>query len=81
MDQVNLDCKFFLLINSWNDTFTIIFSYFAIWTLVTWLVVLGLQAILDSISVYIGPFPREGERDIRTTPIDTYCKRSKSLPH
>ena len=29
---------------------------------VGWLVVLGLTALLDSISVYIGPSPREGER-------------------
>ena len=27
-----------------------------------WLVVLGLTALYDSISVYIGPSPREGKR-------------------
>ena len=32
---------------------------------VGWLVVLGLMACLDSISVYIGPSPREREKEER----------------
>ena len=31
--------------------------------LVGWLVVLGLTALLDSISVYIGPSPKEREKE------------------
>ena len=46
------------------------------WTL-GWLVVLGLTALWDSISVYIGPSPKErekeerndrGEKNVQTTP-------------
>ena len=33
--------------------------------LIGWLVVLGLTALLDSISVYIGPSPREREKEER----------------
>ena len=33
--------------------------------LVGWLVVLGLTALLDSISVYIGPSPKEREKEER----------------
>ena len=52
------------------------------------LVVWGLTALWDSISVYIGPSRREGERDremidesknVQTNPIRIYCKRSKPL--
>ena len=32
---------------------------------VGWLVVLGLAALLDSISVYLGPSPREREKEER----------------
>ena len=32
----------------------------------SWLVVLGLTALLDNISVYIGPSPREGEKEKRS---------------
>ena len=32
---------------------------------VGWLVVLGLTALRDSISVYIGPSPREREKETR----------------
>ena len=32
-------------------------------TLVGWLVVLGLTALWDSISVYIGPSPKEREKE------------------
>ena len=49
--------------------------------LVGWLVVLGLTALWDSISVYIGPSPRDRERkekiderkNVQTTPTRTYC--------
>ena len=33
--------------------------------LVGWLVVLGLMALSDSISVYIGPSPKEREKEER----------------
>ena len=33
--------------------------------MVGWLVVLGLTALLDSISVYIGPSPKEREKEKR----------------
>ena len=33
------------------------------WCLNFWLVVLGLTALLDNISVYIGPSPREREKE------------------
>ena len=33
--------------------------------IVGWLVVLGLTALWDSISVYIGPFPKERETEER----------------
>ena len=33
--------------------------------LVGWLVVLGLMTLLDSISVYIGPSPKEREKEER----------------
>ena len=55
-----------------------------------WLVVLVLTALWDSISVYIGPSPREREKEKRNdrrekkcpnTPARTYCKRSKPLPY
>ena len=35
------------------------------WIKVHWLVVLGLTALSDSISVYIGPFPKEKEQQKR----------------
>ena len=56
-----------------------------------WLVVLGLKALWDSISVYIGPSPRERERkksemiderkNVQTTRTRTYCSCSRSLPY
>ena len=47
---------------------------------VVWLVVLGLTVLWDSISVYIGPSPTEGERKddrkiVQNNPTRTYCKR------
>ena len=56
---------------------------------VGWLVVLGLTALWDSISVYIGPPPIEGERgekiaeskNAQTTPTRTYCQRNRPLPY
>ena len=54
------------------------------------LVDLGLTALLDSISAYIGPSPTEREKEKRndrreknaqTTPTHTYCKRSRPLPY
>ena len=57
-----------------------------------WLIVLGLSALWDSISVYIRPSPREMEKEkilrnliderknVQTTPTCTYCKRSRTLP-
>ena len=53
--------------------------------LVGWLVVLGLTALSDSISVYIGPSPKKREKEeskkVQTTPTSTYCKRNKPLPY
>ena len=55
-----------------------------------WLVVLDLAALSDSVSVYIGPSPRErekkerknrGEKNVQTTPTHTYCKRNRPLPY
>ena len=55
-----------------------------------WLVVLGLTALWDSISVYIGPSPKEREKrrekiekskNVQTTPTRTYCKRNRLLPY
>ena len=56
-----------------------------------WLVVLGLTALWDSISVYIGPSPREREKEERNDrrekkmsnqpPTRTYCKHSRPLPY
>ena len=56
-----------------------------------WLVVLGLTALWDSISVYIGPSPREREKEkrsdrwekkiVQTTPTRTYCKHNRPLPY
>ena len=59
---------------------------------VGWLVVLGLTALRDTISVYIGPSPGEREgrkksdmiderKNVQTTPTRTYCKRSRPLPY
>ena len=58
---------------------------------VGWLVVLGLTALWDSISVYIGASPREREKErrvkidesknVQTTPTRTYCKRKRPLPY
>ena len=58
--------------------------------LVGWLVDLGLTALLDSISVYIGPPPREREKEERNdrqekkcpnNPTRTYSKCSRPLPY
>ena len=55
-----------------------------------WLVGLGLTALSDSISVYIGPTPREREKEDRNdrrekkcpnNPTRTYCKRNRPLPY
>ena len=55
-----------------------------------WLVVLGLTALRDSISVYIGPSPKgrgkekrnaRREKNVQTTPTRTHCKRSRPLPY
>ena len=43
-----------------------------------WLVVLGLSAIWDSISVYIGPSPREREKEKRS---DRREKKCPNNPH
>ena len=58
---------------------------------VGWLVVLGLTALSDSISVYIGPSPREREKENRNDrrektiskqpPTRTYCNRSRPVPY
>ena len=54
-----------------------------------WLVVLGLTALWASTSVYIGPSPREKEKEersdrrgknVQTTPTRTY-KRSRPLSY
>ena len=37
------------------------FKAFRLFNMIDELVVLGLTALCDTISVYIGPFPREGE--------------------
>ena len=52
---------------------------------------LGLTALRDSISVYIGPSPPEKGRkkremiderkNVQTAPTRTYCKRSRALPY
>ena len=58
--------------------------------LVGWLVVLGLTALRDSISVYIGPSPKEREKDgemidesknVQTTPTRTDCKHRRPLSY
>ena len=36
-----------------------------VWGMVGWLVVLGLTALRDNFSVYIGPSPREREKEVR----------------
>ena len=50
-----------------------------------WLVVLGLVALWDSISVYIWPSPRDREKEERKMPkqppTSTYCKRNRPLPY
>ena len=55
-----------------------------------WLVVLDLTAFWDSISVYIGPSPKEREKQrgndrrekiIPNTPTRTNSKRSRPLPY
>ena len=51
-------------------------SYSTIW--VGWLVVLGLTALRDSISVYIGPSPREREKEKRN---DRREKKCPNNPH
>ena len=38
---------------------------FSLHRLVGWLVVLGLTALLDSISVYIGPSPKDRDKEER----------------
>ena len=54
------------------------------------LVVLGLAALWDSILVYIGPSPREREKEremiderknVQTTPTRTYCKHRRLSPY
>ena len=45
---------------------------------VGWLVVLGLTALWDSISVYIGPSPREREKEKRS---DRWEKKCPNNPH
>ena len=55
-----------------------------------WLVVWGLTALSNSISVCVGPSPREREKEERNNrrrkkypnnPDRAYCKRSKPLPY
>ena len=52
-----------------------------------WLVVLGLAALWDSISVYIGRLPERGRerieesKNVQTFPTRTYCKRNRPLPY
>ena len=58
----------------------------SLWETVGWLVVLGLTALSDSISVYIGPSPKERTKKERknrcpNNPTRTYCKRSRPLPY
>ena len=51
--------------------------------------VLGLTALSDSISAYMGPSPRQREKEVKmidkrkdvlSTPTHTYCKHSRPLP-
>ena len=43
-----------------------------------WLVVLGLTVLLDNISVYIGPSPREREKEKRSDRLEKKCPNN---PH
>ena len=52
--------------------------FFLLIALVGCLVDLGLTALWDSISVYIGPSPRESEKEMRN---DTREKKSPTTPH
>ena len=45
---------------------------------IDWLIVLGLTALWDSISVYIGPSPKEREKEERK---DRWEKKSPNNPH
>ena len=65
-------------------------SFFSLSFVLGRLVVLCLTALSDSISVYIGPYPRErgrkkseiiNEKNVQTIPIRTYCKRNRPLPY
>ena len=58
------------------------FDTFRRYRATSWLDVLGLTALWASISVYIGPSPREGERKENrkkcpNNPTRTYCKRNR----
>ena len=58
-----------------------IFTTAGPWRLLTsagWLVVLGLTALSDSISVYIGPSPKEREKEERN---DRREKNVQTSPH
>ena len=46
--------------------------------LIDWLIVLGLTALWDSISIYIGPSPKEREKEERT---DRREKKCPNNPH
>ena len=46
----------------------------------SWLVVLGLTALRDSISVYIGPSPREREKETRKDRREKKCPNNPPAP-
>ena len=53
--------KVVILLDSASDT--VFLYHFFIRIIIQWLVVWGLAALWDSISVYIGPSPRERKKE------------------
>ena len=47
---------------------------------VSWLVVLGLKALSDSVSVYIRPSPKEGERKEKRKDERKKCPNNPTAP-
>ena len=67
-DKSSIARSIFISFLSLSDHWGTLFTFkrvSALSRLVGWLVVLGLTALLDSISVYIGPSPKERETEER----------------
>ena len=76
--------RWYMLHDSWHATCVVVWAHLKsveirVGWLVGWLVGLGLTTLWDSISVYIGPSPREREKEKRSDRWEKKCPNNPYL--